>query len=131
MGQPTKGLISDVKTETGLVDGTYPEYIDMDDFVRVDMRIKQDGGTTGASEFAVYASWEPSSGKALSALEYDDIGLAFYESATFSDAIEKLIDNGDQLKGASALKVVFTFSSVTAADGSYSIEYTGLTVGAS
>lgn len=115
-----KGVASDTISATGVADGAHPEYFDLAAFSRADFRITQDGGS-GTSTMTVFASWTPNDTDDLTALTYTDIGNDFYGSATFTDPSETLIDNGEMLRGATAIKFVFTVSGASA-DASYSIE---------
>jgi hypothetical protein len=100
-----KGVASYAATATGVADGTHTVYVDLREFKRSDMRIAQSGGS-GTISFQVFLSWEPIGGTATrETINYDDVGLDFYGSATFSDASERLIDNGEMLLGICGRKL--------------------------
>lgn len=123
-----KGVASYAATATGVADGTHTVYVDLREYKRSDMRIAQDGGS-GTISFQVYLSWEPIGGSATQeTINYDDVGLDFYGSATFTDASERLIDNGAMLLGVTFLKIVFTVSGASS-DASYTVNHSRIKTG--
>ena len=100
---------------TGLADGTHNVFVNVKRISRPDFRIVQDGGS-GTISFQVYASWDPD------AATYDDIGLDFYGSATFTGVTTKLLDDGAKLRTATSVKIVFTVAGASS-DASYTIEH--------
>ena len=111
-------LWNDGISEATVADGTHTEYINVRRVIRPDFRVVQDGGS-GTISFQIFASWTP--GATGATATYDDVGLDFYGSATFTGATTKLLDDGAKLRTSSWLKLVFTVSGASA-DASYTIE---------
>lgn len=116
-----RGVVAVHTDQTAVADGTYQVYIDLRYFKRADIRVVQDGGS-GTIQFQTYASWDPGDDlwTAASTLDYDDIGLDIYLDAVFSDAIERLLDAGQNLEGATWLRLTFTVAGASA-DASYKV----------
>ena len=115
-----KGVVSSVSA-TGVADGSYPVFIDLRKYKRGDIIVTQDGGS-GTIQFAIFASWEPGATNTTEAasLNYVDVGLDFYTSATFTAANEQLIDSGWKLYAVAWAKLVFTIAGASS-DASYTV----------
>jgi hypothetical protein len=115
-----RGTVEVVTTQTAVADGTYSVYVDVRQVERIDFRVTQSGGS-GTISMQVFASWEPGEpATAKESLAYDDVGLEFYGSATFTGSPVKLIENGNKLATATFVKLVFTVAGASA-DASYQV----------
>ena len=116
-----RGVIGTVADATAVADGTFDVYIDLRYYTRTDVRVVQSGGS-GTISFTAHVSWESGGDYFTPAigLNYDDVGLEFYGSATFTDATEHLLDNAGIFLNASWMKLTFTVSGASS-DASYSV----------
>lgn len=120
-----KGIAgTDEVSETGVANGTYSVYVNLNDAKRVDFSIVQDGGS-GTASTKVYASWDDTVDGDETTLTYYDVTGDYRDSSgtaitevTDTEAI--LRDSTGKLTAAHWARLDITIAGASA-DASYTI----------